>query len=172
MAFRPFLYSEYKVYQPYPWRVKKYSNFEWDCVQMPSGPRGGNVCEIESTLIGMNARSRHKELAWDFMKLLCGDEEQQKKMYSSSAGISPMIAVAEDKELLDNLFQDVPGDYEINPDVIHDIMSTGVSAPRFRRYSQAKIMAENAVDTALKSGKAIEEYLVSSQHDINIMLSS
>jgi hypothetical protein len=57
-------------------------------------------------------------------------------------------------------------------DVIHDIMSTGVSAPRFRRYSQAKIMAENAVDTALKSGKAIEEYLVSSQHDINIMLSS
>ena len=172
VAFRPFLYSEYKVYQPYPWRVKKYSNFEWDCVQMPSGPRGGNVCEIESTLIGMNARSRHKELAWDFMKLLCGDEEQQKKMYSSSARISPMIAVAEDKELLDNLFQDVPGDYEINPDVIHDIMSTGVSAPRFRRYSQAKIMAENAVDTALKSGKAIEEYLVSSQHDINIMLSS
>ena len=78
----------------------------------------------------------------------------------------------QDKELLDNLFQDVPGDYEINPDVIHDIMSTGVSAPRFRRYSQAKIMAENAVDTALKSGKAIEEYLVSSQHDINIMLSS
>ena len=56
--------------------------------------------------------------------------------------------------------------------MIHDIMSTGVSAPRFRRYSQAKIMAENAVDTALKSGKAIEEFVVSSQHDINIMLSS
>lgn len=172
VAFRPFLYSEYKVYQPYPWRVKKYSNFEWDCVEMPSGPEGGNVCEIESTLIGMNARSRHKELAWDFMKLLCGNEEMQKKMYSSSVGISPMIAVAEDKELLNNLFRDVPGDYEINLDVIHDIMSTGVSAPRFRRYNQAKIMAENAVDTAMESGKAIEDFLVSSQHDINIMLGS
>ena len=170
VAFRPFLYSDYKVYQPYPWRVKKYSNFEWDCVEMPAGPRGGNVCEIESTLIGMNARSRRKELAWDFMKLLCGDEELQKKMYSSSVGISPMIAVAEDKELLNTLFRDVPGDYEINLDVIHDIMSTGVSAPRFRRYHQAMIMAENAVDTAMKSGKAIEEFLVSSQRDINIML--
>jgi hypothetical protein len=49
-------------------------------------------------------------------------------------------------------------------------MNTGVAAPRFRRYSQAKIMAESAVDSALESGKALENYLTSSQHDINILL--
>ena len=170
VAFRPFLFSDYKVYQPYPWRVKKYSNFEWDCVEMPAGPRGSNVCEIESTLIGMNSRTRHKEIVWDLMKLLSADEDLQKEMFSSSVGLSPLIAVAEDREVLDRLFQGVPGDKAIDREVIHDIMNTGVAAPRFRRYSQAKIMAESAVDSALESGKVLENYLTSSQHDINIML--
>ena len=170
VAFRPFLFSDYKVYQPYPWRVKKYSNFEWDCVEMPAGPSGSNVCEIESTLIGMNSRTRHKEMVWDLMKLLSADEDLQKEMFSSSVGLSPLIAVAEDREVLDRLFQGVPGDKAIDREVIHDIMNTGVAAPRFRRYSQAKIMAESAVDSALESGKALENYLTSSQHDINILL--
>lgn len=80
--------------------------------------------------------------------------------------------MAEDRELLNTLFQGVPGDYEIDLDVIHEIMSTGVTAPRFRKYNQALIMAENAVDTALRNGKAIEDFLDSSQRDINIMLES
>ena len=137
---------------------------------MPAGPSGSNVCEIESTLIGMNSRSRHKEIVWDLMKLLSADEDLQKEMFSSSVGLSPLIAVAEDREVLDRLFQGVPGDKAIDREVIHDIMNTGVAAPRFRRYSQAKIMAESAVDSALESGKALENYLTSSQHDINILL--
>ena len=28
VAFQPLLYSEYRAYQPYPWRVKKYSAFQ------------------------------------------------------------------------------------------------------------------------------------------------
>ena len=76
----------------------------------------------------------------------------------------------EDREVLDRLFQGVPGDKAIDREVIHDIMNTGVAAPRFRRYSQANIMAESAVDSALESGKALENYLTSSQHDINILL--
>ena len=85
-------------------------------------------------------------------------------------GISPLIAVAEDEAILNDLFKDIPGDYAINRDVIHEIMSTGVSAPRFRRYRQAMIMAESEVESALKSGRAIEEHLLNSQHEINIML--
>ena len=170
VAFRPFLFSDYKMYQPYPWRVKKYSNFEWDCVEMPSGPQGRNVCEIQSTMIGVSARTRKKELAWEFLKLLSADEELQKKLYFSSLGISPLIAVAEAEAILNDLFKDIPGDYAINRDVIHEIMSTGVSAPRFRRYRQAMIMAESEVESALKSGRAIEEHLLNSQHEINIML--
>ena len=27
-AFMPLAYSEYRTYKPYPWRIKKYSDFE------------------------------------------------------------------------------------------------------------------------------------------------
>ena len=30
VAFRPFLFSTYKAYKPYPYRVKKYGQFEWE----------------------------------------------------------------------------------------------------------------------------------------------
>lgn len=48
VAFRPFLFSDYRTYQPYPWRIKRYSDFEWDCIQMPSGPSGAASSAIKS----------------------------------------------------------------------------------------------------------------------------
>lgn len=62
VAFRPFLFSEYRAYQPYPWRVKKYSNFVWDCLRMPAGPDGGNTSELYTVQVGISARSRHAAL--------------------------------------------------------------------------------------------------------------
>ena len=41
VAFRPMLFSEYRSYEPYPWRIKRSSNFEWDCIAMPSGTSAG-----------------------------------------------------------------------------------------------------------------------------------
>jgi multiple sugar transport system substrate-binding protein len=46
VAFRPFLFSDYRTYQPYPWRVKRYSGFEWDCIQMPAGPSGSALRRV------------------------------------------------------------------------------------------------------------------------------
>ena len=36
VAFRPFTFSDYRTYMPYPWRIKKYSGFEWTCIRMPA----------------------------------------------------------------------------------------------------------------------------------------
>ncbi len=46
VAFCPMKFSEYRTYKPYPWRVKKYTNFEWDCIPMPAGPEGDNVSQL------------------------------------------------------------------------------------------------------------------------------
>lgn len=54
VAFRPFTFAEYQTYKPYPWRIKKYTAFEWDCVKMPAGPSGGNISELNTLLIAMS----------------------------------------------------------------------------------------------------------------------
>ena len=159
VAFRPFLFSEYRAYQPYPWRVRKYSGFEWDCVCMPAGPDGGNVSELHTMLLGVSARSKNRELAWEFAKLLSWDETVQSQLYSCSHGISPVRRVAENERDLD-----LPGSFPA--EIIREIMSTAVTAPRFERSAQAMLMAESAVAEA---GDQQSRMLIA-QREINVFL--
>lgn len=171
VAFRPFLFSEYRAYQPYPWRVKKYSGFEWDCVSMPAGPNGENASELSTMLLGVSSRSGNKDLAWEFAKLLCYDEKTQKELYTSSHGISPLSAVAESSDMLRQLYESIPGSVDFGREVMGEIMQTGVTAPKFDRYDQALTMAQSAVTEILSGSEALQTRLLTAQREINIFLS-
>ena len=151
VAFCPLLYSEYRAYQPYPWRVKKYSAFEWDCVTMPAGPSGSNVSELHTMMLGISSRTRHEDLAWKLCKLLSNDAQVQRQLYTQSHGISPLPAVAEDPELLQQIHHDIPDGSGFSPEMLHQIMGDAVMVPRFDSYSQAIIMAETAIQESASS---------------------
>jgi len=169
VAFQPLLYSEYRAYQPYPWRVKKYSAFQWDCVSMPAGPSGSNVSEIHTMMLGISSRTRHGELAWEFCKLLSINEDVQRKLYTYSHGISPLHSVAEDPELLLQIHHDIPEGSGFSPDMIHQITSNAVIAPRFDAYSQAMIMVESAIQEANHNQLGRSGMLIA-ESEINIFL--
>ncbi len=171
VAFRPFLFSEYRAYQPYPWRVKKYSGFEWDCVCMPAGPNGENASELSTILLGVSSRSGNKDLAWEFVKLLSFDEETQRELYTSSHGISPLIAVAESEDMLRKLYESIPGSVDFSGEVVGSIMRNAVVTPRFDEYAQALSMAQSAVTETLGSGEGLQSRLQTAQREINIFLS-
>ena len=168
-AFCPLLYSEYRAYQPYPWRVKKYSAFEWDCVTMPAGPSGTNISELHTMMLGISSRTRHADLAWEFCKLLSIDEDVQRKLYTHSHGISPLRAVAEDPELLQEIHQDIPEGSGFSPEMIHQIMSNAVVVPQFDAYSQAMNMAEAAIKDAANSQLGQSGMLIA-ESEINLFL--
>lgn len=162
VAFRPFLFSEYRAYQPYPWRVKKYSGFQWDCVCMPAGPEGDNVSELHTMLLGISARSKQKERVWELAKLLSLDENIQSELYINSHGISPVWQVAEEQSELDTL--DLPSGF--TPEVIHKIMNNAAVVPQFEKSAQAMVMAEKAVAESDEGNNQ----LLTAQRDINIYL--
>lgn len=170
VAFRPFSFSEYRAYQPYPWRVKKYSSFEWDCLPMPAGPQGDNASELRTMLAGVNARTKQRRLAWEFLQLLCADEQTQSELFLQSQGISPLCSVAEDPELLARMFADASGGTVFNQQAIGEIMRSAVAVPRFPKQEQANAMAENAVSAALEQGESLSTYLQTAQREINITL--
>ena len=169
VAFCPLLYSEYRAYQPYPWRVKKYSAFQWDCVSMPAGASGSNISEIHTMMLGISSRTRHADLAWEFCKLLSIDEDVQRKLYTHSHGISPLRAVAEDPELLQEIHHDIPEGSGFSPEMIHQIMSNAVVVPRFNAYSQAMIMAEGAIKESASNQLGHSGMLVA-ESEINVFL--
>ena len=168
VAFQPLLYSEYRAYQPYPWRVKKYSAFQWDCVSMPAGPSGSNISELHTMMLGISSRTRHEDLAWEFCKLLSINEDVQRKLYTYSHGISPLPAVAEDPELL-QLHHDISEGSGFSPEMIRHIMSNAVVVPRFDAYDQAMNMVESAIQEADNNQLGQSKMLIA-QSDINIFL--
>ena len=170
VAFRPFLFSEYRAYQPYPWRVKRYTGFEWECVSMPAGPNGENASELSTILLGVSSRSRNKDLAWEFVKLLSYSEETQKELYTSSHGISPLPAVAESADMLRQLYESIPGSVDFGHEVMGEIMQTGVTTPKFDRYDQALTMAQSVVTEILSGSENPQTRLLTAQREINIFL--
>lgn len=169
VAFCPLLYSEYRAYQPYPWRVKKYSAFQWDCVSMPAGASGSNISQLHTMMLGISSRTRHEDLAWEFCKLLSIDEEVQRKLYTQSHGISPLCAVAENPELLLQIHHDIPEGSGFSPDMIHRIMSNAVVVPQFDAYSQAMIMVESAIQEA-NNNQLGQSGMLIAESEINIFL--
>jgi len=109
------------------------------------------IGEVHTMMLGISSRTRHEELAWEFCKLLSIDEEVQRKLYTHSHGISPLRAVAEDPELLLQIHNDIPEKSGFSPEMIHQIMSSAVVAPRFNAYSQALIMVEQAIQASADS---------------------
>lgn len=170
VAFRPFLYSEYRGYQPYPWRVKVYTGFEWDGIPMPAGPAGGNSSELYTMLLGISSRTTHKEAAWQFAKLLSADEAIQQDMMQDSAGISPLVSVAESPQTVAFMQENIPGGIVFDQNSIHEIMTSAVVNPYFPKYEQALTMADTAVSELVSTGSVNEDELLRIQREINRFL--
>lgn len=172
VAFRPFLFSEYRAYQPYPWRVKKYSSFVWDCLRMPAGPEGGNTSELHTVQVGISARSLHTRLAWELLCTLCADETTQGQLFLQSQGISPLRAVTENTALLDRIFAETQGTSTFNSAAIGEIMRTAVTVPQFPAQEQAAAMADTAVSNAVTNNRSLATTLATAQRQIDLYLQS
>ena len=121
-------------------------------------------------LLGISSRTMHKELAWELVRMLSGDEEIQKNLCMNSSGISPLIRVAEDPEMVSLMQQNIPGGSSFGENIIHEIMSTAVYTPHFPKYSQALRMADETVAEQLRLGTVSSGTLIISTREINQLL--
>ncbi|MDO5785224.1 MAG: extracellular solute-binding protein [Eubacteriales bacterium] len=167
VAFRPFLFSDYRTYQPYPWRIKKYSDFAWDCIQMPRGPSGGNSSELSTLMMGIGSRSHHKRLAWEFLKEMTCSEQTQKMLFTDSHGVSALRRVTQSEQTQEILRQDTPGDSQLGLEILPDAMEQAIAAPHFQQYDQALALANGLIETAMQDENNLELQLLRAQREID-----
>lgn len=170
VAFRPFTFAEYRTYNPYPWRIKKYAAFEWDCIKMPAGPSGKNLSQADTLLVGMSSRTKNKALAWAFLKKLCGDPEIQKLILSESQGLPVRKDVVESKDTRQILLKDAPGDARMDISVLSEAMEDAVVMPKFRKYTAAMLMADNGLRKIIEGEVPFNNALNKLQKEINAYL--
>ena len=173
VAFRPLLFSDYSTYKTYPWKIKKYSNFEWDCIKLPAGKRGENISQVSTLLMGMSNNTKNEDLAWEFLKMLTYDLETQKGIFEHSQGVSVIKEVTNSKDVIDYLNRSTPNGSYIDMNLLNEVMEDAVISPRFKKYESVMAMADNVIRQVIENeNEDISYLLLKLQREVNNMLNN
>ena len=174
VAFRPMLFSEYRSYEPYPWRIKRSSNFEWDCIAMPSGTSagGGNYSRLSTLMLGISQRTKHSRLSWELLKTIACTEEMQTMVYTELVGVSALHSVTGSDEIARLLQLDSQDTASRGMSTLPAIMEDTLATPRFARYHQAMESADRLITEAMSADKNFELQLLQIQQQLDVTLTS
>ena len=168
VAFMPLTFAEYRTYKTYPYKIRKYANFQWDCVTMPAGEQGGNISQVDSLLMGISANTKEEKLAWEFLKLLTYDEESQMNIFYDSQGASVLKAVTESQQMEQVVQEDMEeGDTVINGKLLGRVIEEGHVEPQFKKYEQAMSLTDSEINKILEEEKDVDSNLKILQRTIN-----
>lgn len=170
VAFRPFLFSDYRTYQPYPWRIKRYSGFEWDCIPMPRGPYGCNSSELSAMLAGISSRTSQPALAWALLKELTCTDETQAMLFTDSHGVSALRRVTQSGQTRQVLRQDTPGSSRLALEALSSTMEQAIAAPHFQSAGQANLLADSLVEAAITDEQNLDLQLLRVQRELENFL--
>lgn len=171
VAFMPLSFAEYRTYKTYPYKIKKYTNFQWDCITLPAGPSGDNISEVNSLLVGVSEKSDYKKLAWEFLKTLTYDEKIQMEIFRDSQGASVLKSVTGSKKAEEILKQDTEEeDKIIDNELLSSVIEQGAVTPRFAKYEDALAMAEGEVLKIYEDDKNVDSSLKIARITLNHFL--
>ena len=159
VAFSPLSLSVYRTYKPYPWRIKKYSTFEWDCLKMPTVSKNKGSSQVSTLLMGMSAKSYHKSQAWELLKELCHDTTTQESLIQYSQGISPLKKIAQSKTIMDNS--------QMNTSLLNQALLGARNREKFKKYDSAMTLIDNNMTTILNSSDDFDLSLIELQKQVN-----
>lgn len=171
IAFRPLTFAEYRTYQPYPWRVKKYSSFDWDVVPFPAGPAGQNLSHVDTMLMGISRHSKNPQLAWELLKTFSYNQDVQKLILTNSLGLpvrNDILTEADSQKI----FQQSMGATNQNLTLfaIHTIMLEAVPEPVFRQNQEAMEKANSFISHIIEENLPLNNNLNQLQREINSLL--
>ena len=152
VAFCPLTFAQYRTYQPYPYRISKYTSFRWSCIPMPGTKENTVTTHLDTSLIGMSSQTKHQEIAWEFLKMLTMDEDIQQSLLNNSKGASPLKSVMLSKDTKDILVQDTVSYASLDADVLNRILENTLVEPKFKKYESILEKADYLINQSIDQG--------------------
>ncbi|MDD4460060.1 MAG: extracellular solute-binding protein [Proteiniphilum sp.] len=132
VGFKTFNFSEFRVYGSYPYRILRYDDFDWKAIPFPHGPHGSSKSKLYTVQLGMSSRSRHKDVAFEFLRLISSDKEFQYMIWDNS-NMLPVNRDAFDQIYLSGIMQR-DGMRQLDRDFIESVISGSYIDPDFKKY--------------------------------------
>ncbi len=168
VAFRPFDYATYRTYQPYPWRIKRFSSFAWEALPLPRGS-AGYASPLSVLCAGIAETSEQKDLAFAFLKELAYGEETQRDilMHAPALPVRKSVLQEATEEDMAALFGETTGYFP--PERLDTILEAGRPEPRFAGYEEAMRLADQGMRRLLESGTVPRNGLLQLQKDVTLL---
>lgn len=173
VAFAPMSYAEYKTYKPYPWKVKKFSAFDWTIVPMPKAGMGCKGAVVDTLLLSLSSNTPYAREAWDLASTLACDEAIQQALLEKSSGLpstrldldaleksAALSSGANDgQEEAENQEPAASLDYEI----IDHVMNNSRTIRRFAGYQDVFSLADSRIESAYQSAEDKDIFFIDLQ---------
>lgn len=171
VAFMPLSFAEYRTYKTYPYKIKKYTKFQWDCITMPAGPEGENISKTSALLMGISRNTKKERLSWELLKLFTNDSRMQMKIYEYSQGASALKVVTESNEAQYILRRDMDEEEGgIDNKVLSAAIEQGVVVPKFTKYEEAMVLVDNQIKKIMNDEGNLESSLKIFQRKLDTFL--
>lgn len=164
VAFRVMNLTDYRMMEYYPLDLLglEEQNFEWGYLPMPAGPRGANISCLETRVAGISARSRHKALAWDLLKLLSYDPEVQSVLYEGAEGTAVLRITEWDQAL----YASAAASLRLDAELLDEIMDRAAELPKYERYSETLALANVRLEPVFYGDADVSATLMALQREV------
>lgn len=170
VAFQPMKFSEFRTYKPYPWKINKYFEFEWDCIKLPTGPSGEDRSNVDNLMMGISSKSKNSIMAWKFLKALTYNCKTQEKLFQYSQGISPLKKVTNSKRAENMLDQYMGDDTVVKVQLLNEVMERAEEKPKFRKYNTIMEYMENEILKLMTVEDGFDDNVQKIKNEVDDML--
>lgn len=159
-VFAPMSLAEYKTYAPYPWKVRKYSAFEWTMLPMPAAYDQDASVSLDSLMMAISSRSAHPDKAWQLLKMFVADTTTQQMVMEETGGLSPIKA-------MQNVAQD---EQDLSWDLVGYALEHSRSKNRFKKFEEAMNLVNTGVEEIIRSNRDLDLALLDLQKQLGTLL--
>lgn len=165
VGFKPFSLAEFRAYKPYPYKVKKYSNFDWEAITFPA--KEGNVshAKLYTVQFGMSSRSKEKDLSWEFMEFMTSNDQVQQMVWDYTYALPTKKSVV--KSIYEN--HDETDDI-LDTDFLELIIGQSVVEPTFKKYNEIREAMDIRIKVNILEETSTQETIRKVRRDVEDIL--
>lgn len=162
VGFKSFSLAEFRAFKPYPYKVKKYSNFDWGAIPYPRQDNYTGKSKLYTVQWGMSSRSKEKELAWDFIRFMTEDPRVQEMVWDYTYALPTKISV------VDKIYGEMDSsDSVLDPAFLKLVMDQSVVEPTFKSYNRIREVMDIRIKVNIFEGHSTQEIIRSIRRDVD-----
>lgn len=162
VGFKSFSLAEFRAFKPYPYKIKKYSNFDWGAINYPKQEAGESKSKLYTVQWGLSSRSKEKQLGWEFIRFMTNNSKVQEMVWDYTYALPTKIHV------VDKIYAERnPSDSVLDPDFLKLVIDQSVVEPTFKNYHRIRDVMDIRIKVNILEGRSTQEILRNIRRDVD-----